>query len=142
MIVLAALFRRNFCAVSAVSPPVEAEPATKKVMVAIHTGHMEFSFSCWLFRFNHTTIRTPCSGQRFFRIQKPEFRSCRSSGVQELQNTMIRLASMKFRAESLTCESISRRIAKPLQQLLHSEFWLLNSKKSVVLNRGSCSSYD
>jgi hypothetical protein len=61
---LCSLFRRNFFATRADSPPVEADPATNSVMVAIHAGHITFllllrshlSFSYpILFHFNHTT---------------------------------------------------------------------------------------
>jgi hypothetical protein len=61
---LCSLFRRNFFATRADSPPVEADPATNSVMVAIHAGHITFllllrshlSFSYRiLFHFNHTT---------------------------------------------------------------------------------------
>jgi hypothetical protein len=38
----APLLGRSFLATRAVNPPVEAELATKSVMVAIHAGHMEF----------------------------------------------------------------------------------------------------
>jgi hypothetical protein len=44
VIVFAPALRRNFLVASAVSPPVEAEPATKKVIVAIHAGHMGVFF--------------------------------------------------------------------------------------------------
>jgi hypothetical protein len=68
--VLASLFRRNFFAMTAVNPPVEAEPATKNVMVAIHAGHigsflspgLEFEAG-FFFRFNLTTNGFPPSGQ-------------------------------------------------------------------------------
>src|SRR5580693_7824675 len=39
---LCSLFRRNFFATRADSPPVEADPATNSVMVAIHAGHITF----------------------------------------------------------------------------------------------------
>jgi hypothetical protein len=64
---LRSLFRRNFFATRADSPPVEADPATNSVMVAIHAGHIAFplllrsyfSFSYRiLFHFNHTTKET------------------------------------------------------------------------------------
>jgi hypothetical protein len=42
MIAFASFFRQNFFATRAVSPPVEAEPATKSVIVAIHAGHILF----------------------------------------------------------------------------------------------------
>jgi hypothetical protein len=67
MIGFARSFERNFLATRADSPPVEADPATNSVMVAIHAGHIAFplllrSYLSFSYRislhFNHTTKET------------------------------------------------------------------------------------
>jgi hypothetical protein len=70
---LASPLRRNFFATRAVSPPVDAEPATTIVIVAIHTGHMALYSSRrdllrfhlgFSFGFNQTTNHASPFGTR------------------------------------------------------------------------------
>jgi hypothetical protein len=111
---LCSLFRRNFFATRADSPPVEADPATNSVMVAIHAGHITFllllrshlSFSYpILFHFNHTTkepsrFRTAISTLFARAVRRSPFGVRRSAAAQSQAMVQVQDIGNTLKAKS------------------------------------------